>query len=344
MFVSEFSTEGLPAGDRFTAWVELGSRSLTPIFVRSDVEDDFPASIRALALGDVQVCLLTYPSLRVHRPPRLIRQSDPEAYQINLLLDGESGVRQSGRETTFGAGHFVLYDTSRPFDGWRCCPSDAHTITVQIPRALLPLPASHLDRLTAVPFSTRRGIGAALSRWLIDMTNRAREFTPDDAPTLSRVTVDLLAAVLAGAVEAEGMLDPRSRRRTLLLQINGFIEQHLGDPALSPRMVADAHHISLRHLQQLFAEEGVTPAGWIRRRRLERCHHDLTDPYLHAHAVRAIAARWGFTDPAHFTRAFRAAYGVTPREYRNDPGARESTTTVRATAMPGGSRHGILPL
>jgi AraC family transcriptional regulator, positive regulator of tynA and feaB len=32
--------------------------------------------------------------------------------------------------------------------------------------------------------------------------------------------------------------------------------------------------------------------------------------------VRAIAARWGYPDPANFTRSFRAAYGVTPSAYR----------------------------
>ncbi|MFI9202868.1 AraC family transcriptional regulator [Streptomyces sp. NPDC053048] len=32
--------------------------------------------------------------------------------------------------------------------------------------------------------------------------------------------------------------------------------------------------------------------------------------------VSAVAARCGFTSPSHFTRRFRAAYGVTPREWR----------------------------
>jgi AraC-like DNA-binding protein len=39
----------------------------------------------------------------------------------------------------------------------------------------------------------------------------------------------------------------------------------------------------------------------------------LADPGL---SPSAIAARWGLTDPAHFSRAFRAAYGLPPTEYR----------------------------
>ncbi|WP_082593086.1 helix-turn-helix domain-containing protein [Phycicoccus sp. Soil803] len=30
----------------------------------------------------------------------------------------------------------------------------------------------------------------------------------------------------------------------------------------------------------------------------------------------AIAARWGFWDAAHFSRAFKAEYGCSPRAYR----------------------------
>ena len=81
-------------------------------------------------------------------------------------------------------------------------------------------------------------------------------------------------------------------------------------------MIAAAHHISLRSLHQLFHDEGLTVAGWIRRRRLECCRRDLSDPALAARPVAAIAARWGFSSAGDFSRAFRAAHGLPPAEYR----------------------------
>jgi AraC-like DNA-binding protein len=34
--------------------------------------------------------------------------------------------------------------------------------------------------------------------------------------------------------------------------------------------------------------------------------------------VSAIGARWGFTNPAHFSRAFRQAFGTAPGQYRSE--------------------------
>lgn len=81
-------------------------------------------------------------------------------------------------------------------------------------------------------------------------------------------------------------------------------------------MIAAAHHISVRYLHRLFEAEDKTVASWIRGRRLERSRLDLLDPALAGRPVSAIGARWGFTSAIHFSRAFRAVYGLPPGEYR----------------------------
>lgn len=105
-------------------------------------------------------------------------------------------------------------------------------------------------------------------------------------------------------------------RQALLAQIYAFIQKNLGDTNLTLNAIAAAHHISLRYLHKLFQREGHTVAGWIRGLRLEQCRCDLTDPHLAARPINAIAARWGFTSLSHFSQAFRNAYGLSPRQYR----------------------------
>jgi AraC-like DNA-binding protein len=115
---------------------------------------------------------------------------------------------------------------------------------------------------------------------------------------------------------AGGELSPDIPQRALLVRIRAFIEDQLADSDLTPSAVATAHHVSLRYLYKLFEGEQKGVAGLIKERRLERCRRDLLDPSLRHLPVSAIAARWGMPNAAHFSHAFRAAYGMAPVEYR----------------------------
>ncbi|MFI1734525.1 helix-turn-helix domain-containing protein [Streptomyces acidicola] len=244
----------------------------------------------------------------------------PRGVHDQLHARCRGSFSQAGSDTTFHAGDLMVLDSSHPFDAHRRTLQDSWSqLIVQLPHKLLPLPEKTVQRLLAVPISGRHGMGGVLARWLTDLNTRAGEFTPADIPTLTSVTLDLLASVIARCLDTEEALTPETRKTALRAQINAFVEQNLADPAMTPQTIADAHHISLRHLQQLLAEDDTSPAAWIRRRRLERCRLDLVNPRLNARPIQAIAERWGFTNPTHFSRLFRATYGIPPRDYRNLP-------------------------
>ncbi|MBM7774683.1 AraC-like DNA-binding protein [Actinokineospora baliensis] len=267
---------------------------------------------RVLEPRDVLLSMLSFPSVRVQRPEVLIRRSAPEAYQVNLVLDGRAVVAQHGRQAVLEPGDFSVCDTSKPMRGRRVATTGARLALVQVPKARVPLPESGLRALIAVPFDTRSGVGGVFARWVVDALDRAEEFTPADAGVLASVTTDLLTAVLAERLgEARPEDDAGMRRR-----VHDFIDQELGDPSLTPASVARAHHISLRRLQRLFAEQDTGPAGFIRSRRLERCRRDLADPRAATTPVHTIGTRWGFPDAAHFSRLFRSTFGHSPGEYR----------------------------
>ncbi|SEF92926.1 AraC-type DNA-binding protein [Nonomuraea solani] len=130
--------------------------------------------------------------------------------------------------------------------------------------------------------------------------------------------LDLIAAILVREPTAEHRFE--TRRDSQLARVRGYIQENLADPRLSPKTIATAHHMSVRSLHRLFAGQDTTVASWIRNQRLERCRHDLTDPALRDRPIHAIAGRWGFPSHAHFTRAFRTAYGMSPLEHRHGYG------------------------
>jgi AraC-like DNA-binding protein len=310
-------SEEWPVADRFEWWCDLTSRTLIPSIVTSDHADNFRASVRMLDVGAVQLSMLSYPALSARRTPVLVRRSDPEQYQLIVTLRGRQGISHCGRDTLVGVNDLLLHDTSHPYDTWTFPGVDtAELIVVQIPRSAIPLPAAKVDRLLAVPMAGNTGMGAILSQFLNRLAAEAAFCRPQDAVRLGAVALDLITAFLAHHLDAADAVPPESRQQALMVSIHSFIERNLGDPQLSPAAVAAVHHISVRYLHRLFQQQGTTVSGQIRYWRLERCRRDLAEPLLHSRPIHAVGARWGFRHAADFSRAFRAAYGVPPSDYR----------------------------
>ncbi|MFD4862492.1 helix-turn-helix domain-containing protein [Streptomyces atratus] len=143
------------------------------------------------------------------------------------------------------------------------------------------------------------------------------------------MAVDLAAAFLSEHVDARHLLPPESRQQVLRAQIDSYIERHLGSSELTPAHVAAHHYISLRSLHRIFRDRQETVAASIRRRRLERCRADLADPRLAAYPIAVLATRWGFPVPADFSRAFRTAYGLSPRAFRHRAASADAPCTAR---------------
>jgi AraC-like DNA-binding protein len=249
----------------------------------------------------------------VVRTPRLIRSSDPELCKIDLQLRGRSVLEQDGRQAALDAGDFTFVDLSRP-----CQLSGdlSGVVAVLFPRSLLPLRYRDTRHLAGVTFDGREANGALVAALVGQVVSRIDAFTPAGSAQVGAAMFDLIAAALAVRLDRSEAITPDARLRTLTWRVKTFIEERLGDPALSPGQVAAAHHISLRYLHRIFAGQQTTVGTWIRSRRLDHCRRDLIDPVMFDRPVGAVGARWGFVDATHFGRAFRSAYGVTPSEYR----------------------------
>jgi AraC-like DNA-binding protein len=313
-------TEDLPVAERFEFWLEMISQTVVPVEVRSDHTADFRATIRVVDLGAVQVSLLDYPSMDARRTPKLIRRSDPGVYHLVLNLRGHAEITQDRRTANLAPRDLTLYDSSRPFRSLTHGGAyQGRALMALIPHHLLPLPDGKVSQLAAVGMSGGIGISRLVSRYLLELVKNAGSYSNADAARLTTVTLDLLAAMFAHELDAESLLPPQTHQRALLARIHAFIIGHLGDPQLSPQTIAAAHHISARTLHRLFSTHDSTVHEWIRNHRLEHCRRDLADPLLFARPIHAIAAHWGFTDNAHFSRTFKATYGMSPRDYRQRP-------------------------
>jgi AraC-like DNA-binding protein len=89
-------------------------------------------------------------------------------------------------------------------------------------------------------------------------------------------------------------------------------------PAGYPRihLVADGLRMSARTLQRRLHDDGLTFGRVVDQARFESARRLLRDP---SRKVIDVALDLGYSDPAHFTRAFARWAGQTPRDFRRHP-------------------------
>lgn len=293
------------------------SESFVPLKVTSDRPDSFKGRLRSSEVDDVHVVELAASQHVVERTPELIARTDRRYYKLSLLLSGTGLLIQDNREAVLRPGDLAIYDTQHPYS--LVFDNDFRTMVVMFPQHVLELPSDMVGQLTAVRLSSKEGIGSVIVPFLAQLANNLDQLNGPTGVRLAHSTIDLVTTMFARELDLEHTAsDPH---QALIRQIREYIESNLSSTELGPNGIAAAHYISTRHLHQLFREQGTTVSGWIRSRRLERCRRDLSDPVCAGQLVATIAAKWGFVDPAHFSRVFKATYGESPSELRmNTPG------------------------
>ena len=102
-----------------------------------------------------------------------------------------------------------------------------------------------------------------------------------------------------------------------ILRVLTHIQEHL-DEALDLEELAQVACFSSFHFHRIFAAmTGETLADHVRRLRLERAAMELRSG---AKQVIQLALDAGYEAHAAFTRAFKAAYGVSPAAFRRATG------------------------
>ncbi|MBF6064976.1 helix-turn-helix domain-containing protein [Nocardia terpenica] len=326
------STENLPVGERLDFWEYALGRVGSSFDIHYATDREFHAWMQAGWIAGLQVAGTASSRYDLVRTPRRIRNSDSEAYLCTVVAEGRMGLEQDGRTTILGRGDLAIVDNSRPY---RFIGESSRRLALaKFPYSMIPLRQDRIGQLTGVRIPGDSGSGALISAMLCQIVDQLDSDDLAGNGRLATAMTDLIAAALATRLDLTGSLPSQTRQTALLHHICAFIEHHLDDPDLSPDIIAAAHHINPRYLRKLFQAQGHTVTGWIREQRLQRCRRDLVDPRLAGQSIAMIAARWGFLDIAHFTRTFRAAFGLPPAAYRHACG------TLERSADPTPRTHG----
>ncbi|MCC6580305.1 MAG: helix-turn-helix transcriptional regulator [Phycisphaeraceae bacterium] len=124
-----------------------------------------------------------------------------------------------------------------------------------------------------------------------------------------RAVLDLMEMPRAG--EDQAGLDERNRLR--LERAITVIDSRFHE-SLTAEQLAQASSLSMPHFNRLFRQwTGLSPMMFLRRKRIEAARKLLADVDM---SVKQVAARVGFDNPYHFSRAFHQIDGLSPTDYR----------------------------
>jgi AraC-like DNA-binding protein len=275
---------------------------LTP---ESDRRDRFVGEVTQIPLGVNAVARIRSQAQEVRRTPRDIARAPMSGYYANLQVRGDSVMIQDGRSTVLRPGDLAIVDTTQPFEFK--FGGDFTQLSFYIPGELM-----HAQLEGRVPTATRvdtsTGVGAAARHALSALVGN--QLPASTAVRLAVHTSGLLAAAIDQPVDPTA---PRVRGRAAVL---ADLEEHLGDPDLSPAATARRLSISVRQLHALFAGYDRSFTAEVRSRRLEMARRDLMDPARAHLRVIDVSVEAGFVNVASFHRAFRQQFGKTPAQVR----------------------------
>jgi AraC-like DNA-binding protein len=263
-------------------------------------------------LGYVRLVTCDTDSLRLSRTPPLIARDAGDGAVLVLPREGTVRLAQYGRGATLTTGEPALLDLRGPFSLQQ--QAAGRLSLFRLPGHALHLPHRALRAVTGSALPTGRGASALLAPMLLNLDPTAGRLAPAVAERLGGIVTEFTAAAVAELTEHHD--DPAGPARGhLVTAVRRYIDQHLGDPDLSAEGIAAAHGISVRYLHRLFEPEGVTVGRLIQRLRVERCERELARRGRVSPSITAVALRWGFRSPAHFSRAFKAVHGRSPRQW-----------------------------
>lgn len=99
------------------------------------------------------------------------------------------------------------------------------------------------------------------------------------------------------------------------VRVRALLADHPSDAALDVDALARRLDVSRRTLFRHLAAEGTTPSHLLRDERLRKASAALA-LIAPSRSITAVALDHGFADHAHFSRAFKAKFGMTPTEFR----------------------------
>lgn len=239
-------------------------------------------------------------------------------HQICFLIFQRSGrqcIRQENNSLELIEGDLALVDSTNALE---IQPHGLiENISIHLPRDVV---ERKLGKQSFFAKLSRTSVSTQMIRTMIDFIDNSPvckgiKHVPDDGDALQTALLALLPTALIDRQQID-VNNTELEQSDLYGFALRLIDEQLHEAFLSPTYLAQQMNLSLRRLYRLFEEQGETVSRYIQRQRLVKVAEDLSRPEMNHESITRIAFKWGFSDVAHFSRAFKRYFERGPRSYR----------------------------
>lgn len=229
---------------------------------------------------------------------------------IKLLwqIEGAAHLQQRSRSSEISAGRWTVYDASAPYVMDMSEGSAFLTLVFNSEQDANWCRLADALHGAARPTTGAASVAAGAVRSVL---NEGIALTPREWSAFK----DSLFALLSAHVAERPIDRSASVLEDVVADATAYIIRNLASPELSVTRIAEAMRVSRRTIYNAFSTIGQTPQRFILHARLDYCFRILSDQKASQPAqITRLAFDAGFNDSAHFSRAFRQHYGVSPSQ------------------------------
>ncbi|MBW7923287.1 MAG: helix-turn-helix domain-containing protein [Burkholderiaceae bacterium] len=305
-----FDTASQPRGAGVDYWKLTTRQFFGPLGTTNLAPHDFEGRMLVYHAGPLRLYTIDASAHRVVRDHSEMGDA-ADNYKLLLQLRGESEIEQRDGCVTLKTGDWSLYDPRVPY---------SITSRESLKHMVVHIPRERLRPLSVPPLHTcepaepeLRGLYSVLSSFLASLSSQLDSLPDGCGSTISEAALALLASTLQA--HRGGQPEATPLPEVLRLRVRQYIESNLADTDLTIERIARDLRCSKRYLHRVFEGEDATVERYIWRARLLRCKQALERPEPGGRSISGTAYHWGFNSVAHFSRLFKAEFGVTPSEF-----------------------------
>jgi AraC-like DNA-binding protein len=315
----QVSLEGLPPDQRFDYWLEKGSLYFRPSLIDPEDRSRFQMHGTMGRLGPLMLVRCGGSRQIYSREPSTICSDGNDCIMLDTLLGGSGQTWHNGHESNLAPGDLLLNDLCQPS---RFVLEDHERFTAMIPRALILEVFPEVAEFHGSMIKRSDPFAHALMAHIEYLDQILDNVTPEASEPLAKGFIQLIATYFRASAPTwsrELSSSDQEDNQQLFSRILNYIDAHLNDSELSVDILISIFKKSRTSLYRLFEPHGGV-AAVIRERRLQFAYRLLSKPLsadLKPPLIRDLALYLGFSSEAHFSRLFKARFGLTASQARH---------------------------